>query len=167
MIEDSDYQPKGRPLTGRSVLLMLLGFFGVMLVVNFYMARQAITTHPGLDQKNPYDVGIAYNQEIAAAKAQEALGWSVDLTRAKKGAALEISATVKDRDGQPVGGLEASLHFVHPSNSRMDQKVAAASVGDGIYAGAAELARGRWEVEIEFRRDGERVFRSRNALTVE
>jgi nitrogen fixation protein FixH len=167
MMEDSDYQPKRRPLTGRSVLMMLAAFFGVMFVVNFYMAREAIATHPGLDHKNPYEAGVAYNREIEAAKAQNTLGWSVGLTRAKKGAATEVTATVKDKAGQPVTGLEAALHFDYPSTSRRDKEVAAAAIADGVYAGAAELTPGHWQVEIEFKRDGGTVFRSKNTLNVE
>lgn len=167
MIEDSDYHPKGRPLTGRSVLIMLLAFFGVMLAVNFYMARAAIGTHPGLDHRNAYEAGVAYNKEIEAAKAQNALGWSVGLSRAKKGAATEVIASVKDKAGQPVTGLEAALHFDHPSSSRLDKDVAAPAIADGTYAGAAELTPGHWQVKVEFKRNGETVFRSKNTLSVE
>jgi len=167
MTEDSDYHPKGRPLTGRSVLVMLLAFFGVMFAVNFYMAREAIATHPGLDHKNPYEAGVAYNKEIAAAKAQATLGWSVDLSRAKKGPATEVTATVRDKAGQPVTGLEAALHFDYPSTSRRDVDVPAPALADGVYTGAAELTPGHWQLEIEFKRDGATVFRSKNSLNVE
>ncbi|MBB4197262.1 nitrogen fixation protein FixH [Rhodoblastus sphagnicola] len=167
MIEDSDYQPKGQPLTGRKVLFMLIGFFGVMLGVNFYMAREAVMTHPGLDIAHPYDAGVAYNKEIAAAKAQEGLGWSVGLSRSSQGGATEVTVTVKDRDGQPLNGLEAALHFVYPATSRLDKTVAASGIADGVYSGAAELRPGHWDVEIELKRNGEQAFRSRNAFNVE
>jgi len=167
MIEDSDYQPKGRPLTGRKVLAMLAGFFGVMLAVNFYMAREAVLTHPGLDIAHPYDAGVAYNKEIAAAKAQEALGWSVGLSRSGQGAATALTVTVKDKDGQPVNGLEAALHFVYPATSRLDKTVPAAEIADGVYAGAAELRPGHWDVDVDLKRNGEQAFRSRNAFNVE
>ncbi|SNB65937.1 Nitrogen fixation protein FixH [Rhodoblastus acidophilus] len=167
MIEDSDYHPKGAPLTGRKVLLILIGFFGVMLAVNFYMARAAIKTHPGLDIAHPYDAGVAYNKEIAAAKAQEALGWTVDLSRVVQGAVTAITVTVKDRDGRPVNDLVASLHFVYPATSRLDQVVVVGSVADGVYAGAAELQRGHWEVEVVLQREGQQIFRSRNTFNVE
>ena len=81
MKDESDYRPGGRVLTGRMVLLMLVGFFGVMLAVNFVFATYAVKTFSGLDSDNPYDSGLAYNKEIAAAKAQADLGWTVDLTR--------------------------------------------------------------------------------------
>jgi nitrogen fixation protein FixH len=167
MHEDSDYQPKGRPLTGGKVLAMLLAFFGVMLAVNAYMARQAIATHPGLDHKNAYEAGVAFNKEIAAARAQTELGWSVGLTRVKTGAATQVTAIVKDQAGQPVNGLVATLRFDYPSTSHRDKDVPAAAAGDGVYSGVAELTPGHWNVEIEFARDGQRVFRSKNSFDVE
>jgi len=89
MNEQSDYRPGGRPLTGRLVLLMIIGFFGVMLLVNAVMAIFAVKTFSGLDADNPYDTGLAYNKDIAAARAQGELGWTVELTRTPNGAATE------------------------------------------------------------------------------
>ncbi len=167
MKEESDYQPVGRPLTGRTVLAMLAAFFGVMLLANFIMARQAIKTFSGLDTANPYDTGLAYNHEIAAAKAQAALGWSVELTRTPGGSATQLTATVKDKAGQPVTGLDVSMHFFYPATSKFDREIVAGAVADGVYSGAAELAPGRWDVELNLKRNGERQFRSRNSLTIE
>ena len=167
MTEQSDYRPGGRPLTGRKVLGLLIGFFGVMLLANFIMAREAVTTFSGLDKNNPYDTGLAYNKDIAAAKAQAALGWSVELTRTPDGQATQLTATVKDKAGQAVTGLDVSMHFLQPATSRFDREIAAGAIAEGVYAGSADLAPGRWEVEIDFNRNGERQFRSRNQLTVE
>lgn len=167
MREESDYQGGGRPLTGRSVLLMVVAFFGVMLGVNFYMATVAVKTFSGIDADNPYDSGLAYNKEIAAAKAQGLLGWKVDLTRTADGPATEITATVKDKDGQPITGLDVSMHFYYPATRKLDREVVAAAVANGVYSGSAQLTHGQWEVEIDLKRNGKREFRSRNQLTVE
>lgn len=167
MTEQSDYHPGGKPLTGRKVAALLIGFFGVMLLANFIMAREAITTFSGLDKSNPYDSGLAYNQDIAAAKAQAALGWSVELTRLLDGQATQLTASVKDKAGQAVAGLDVSMHFLHPATSRFDHVIKAGAVADGVYTGAADLTPGHWEVEIDFSRNGERQFRSRNSLTIE
>jgi nitrogen fixation protein FixH len=40
-------------------------------------------------------------------------------------------------------------------------------VADGVYAAAAVLQPGRWDVEIDLKREGQRQFRTRNPLTVE
>jgi nitrogen fixation protein FixH len=167
MNQQSDYRPGGRPLTGRSVLLMIIAFFSVMLLVNFIMAAYAVKTFSGLDSDNPYDSGLAYNKEIAAAKAQGALGWSVDLTRTPDGAATQVTATVKDKSGQPVSGLDVSMHFFYPATRKLDHEVMASPVADGVYAAAAVLQPGHWDVEIDLKREGQRQYRTRNPLTVE
>ncbi len=167
MREESDYQAGGRVLTGRSVFLMITAFFGVMLAVNGYMATQAVKTFSGLDADNPYDSGLEYNNEISAAKAQALLGWKVDLTRTADGPATEITATVKDKSGQPVTDLDVSMHFYYPATRRLDRQVAAAAVANGVYSGSAQLTSGQWEVEVDLNRNGKREFRSRNHLMVE
>ena len=118
MNEQSDYRPGGRPLTGRSVLLMIIAFFSVMLLVNFIMAAYAVKTFSGLDTDNPYDSGLAYNKDIAAAKAQGALGWSVELTRTpgRRG-----DASDRDRQGQvrPAGfGTRRVDAFLLPGDAQ-------------------------------------------------
>jgi nitrogen fixation protein FixH len=167
MNENSDYQPGGRPLTGRSVLMMLLAFFGIMLLANFIMARQAVKTFSGLDADNPYDSGLAYNKEVAAAKVQAALAWSVDLTQTAGSGATQLTATVKDKEGQPVSGLDVTMRFIYPSTRKFDREVAAVAVADGVYSGSAELIGGKWDVEVDLKRNGERQFRSRNAIIIE
>ncbi len=167
MKEESDYQPGGRVLTGRKVMLMLVAFFGLMLLVNFIMATMAVKTFSGLDADNPFDTGLAYNKEITAAKAQAALGWTVEMNRTPSGAGTQVTATVKDNAGQPVRGLDVTIHFYYPATRKLDHDVTASPVADGVYAGAAQLGPGRWDVEIDLKRDGERQFRSRNQLTVE
>ena len=167
MKEESDYQPGGRALTGRMVMLMLVAFFGLMLLVNGIMATMAVKTFSGLDSDNPFDTGLAYNKEIAAAKAQAALGWAVDLNRSPDGAGTQVTATVKDKAGLPVAGLDVQLHFHHPANRKLDHDVSASPVAEGVYAGAAQLTPGRWDVEIDLNRDGARQYRSRNQLEVE
>jgi len=143
------------------------GFLGVMLLVNFVMATFAVKTFSGLDSDNPYDTGLAYNKDIAAAKAQGELGWTVELTRTANGAATQVTATVKDKAGQPVSGLDVFMHFFYPATRKLDREIMASPVADGVYAAAAVLQPGRWDVEIDLKREGQRQFRTRNPLTVE
>ncbi len=167
MSEQSDYQPGGKKLTGRSVLAMLVAFFTVMLLANAIMARYAIKTFSGLDADNPYDSGLAYNREIEAAKAQAELGWRVDLTRTREGPATAITVTAKDRDGRPLIGVEVSTRFMHPANRKLDQVVAASETAEGVYKAGADLTPGHWEVLIDISRDGARLFRTDNQIDVE
>ena len=58
-------------LTGRNVFLILVIFFGVMLVANITMAYYAVATFPGLASDNAYAEGVSYDREIAAAHVGE------------------------------------------------------------------------------------------------
>jgi nitrogen fixation protein FixH len=167
MQEQSDYQPGGRPLTGKTVLLFVLGFFAVILTVNFIMATFAAKTFSGLDAVDPYDSGLAYNQEIAAAKAQAELGWTVELNRANDAGVTQITVNVRDKTGKPVGSLDASIAFHFPATRKFDRTVPATPIAEGVYSGSAELRPGRWDVEISLNRGGQRMFLSHNNLLVE
>ncbi len=167
MIEESDYKPGGRPITGRMALLMLLAFFGAMFLINFIMAGAAVKTFSGQEGGDPYDTGLAYNNEIAAAKAQAALGWKVDITRVQDGPAQQFTTMVKDKAGKPISGLKAEMHFFFPATRKFDQEVVAVPVAAGVYTGSVVLRQGRWMVQTDLIENGKRKFRSRNHFTVE
>ena len=59
------------------------------------------------------------------------------------------------------------MHFFFPATRKLDHEVMASPVADGVYAAAAVLQPGRWDVEIDLKREGQRQFRTRNPLTVE
>ena len=73
MRHDTSAQDKGRPLTGRMVLAMLLAFFGVVIGVNIVMVRLASSTFSGIGDKNAYLAGISHNRTLAAARVQPAV----------------------------------------------------------------------------------------------
>src|SRR5215470_7666303 len=66
-----------RPLGGRTVLVALLAFFGIVIGVNGVMIALAVSTMPGLENEKPYQAGVAYNAEIGAARAQAGRHWTV------------------------------------------------------------------------------------------
>ena len=155
-----------RRLTGRAVLLYVLGFFGVVIAVNLVMMKLAIDTMPGLEVESSYRAGNAYNAAIAAAKDQSARQWRVDghLERGADGRAfLEVEA--RDRGGAPITGLVFSAQLERPTDKRADRSVALIEQGSGIYRGEAEnLAPGQWDVVLEAERGSERLFLSKNRV---
>jgi hypothetical protein len=66
-------------IDGRHVLLGLIAFFGVMLVANSLLVYYALDTFSGGDRPDPYRAGLRYNDTIAAAERQAALGWQSDV----------------------------------------------------------------------------------------
>lgn len=158
-----------RPLTGRTVLLALLSFFGVVIGVNGIMIALAIGTMPGLETDKPYQAGIAYNAEIDAARAQAERHWSVAsrLSRDAQGRAT-VDVMARDAGGAPVSGLAVAVRLLRPADQRGDRVVELSEHEPGIYRGEADgVAAGAFDVEIDASRASERLFRSRNRIVVE
>jgi len=158
-----------RPLTGRTVLLSLIGFFGVVIGINAVMMALAIGTMPGLETKKPYQAGIGYNAEIEAARAQAARRWKVasHIDRDASGRAA-VTVEARDGDGAPLTRLAFTVRLVRPADERADRTISLTEHGSGRYLGeAADVASGLWDIELDADRGPERMFRSRNRVTLE
>jgi nitrogen fixation protein FixH len=159
-------QNSPKPLTGRMVLFLLLGFFGVVIGVNMIMMRLAIQTLPGTEVDSAYSASLAYEKEIAAARDQDGRNWRVDARVervANGGATLRVEA--RDDNGRPLSGLMFQGRFERPTDRRADQAVALAETGIGIYSGnAALIASGQWDLVLEGDAAGRRMFLSRNRV---
>jgi nitrogen fixation protein FixH len=158
---------RGRELTGRMVLTWLVGFFAVVGAVNAVMIGAAISTFAGLEHDSPYQAGLAFDQEIAAARLQDALHWQVQAKVAKSDTGetlVEISA--RDAGGAPLPGLGATAMLVHPTDRRLDRELTMTQVGAGRFNGATGVAAGQWDVVIELTREGVRRFRSKNRIVL-
>jgi nitrogen fixation protein FixH len=141
-------------LSGRHVLIWLLGFFAVVMAANGAFVFFALRTHPGIESEDAYRKGLTFNRTIAAAERQNALGW--------KGAATyaggTLRATIADAAGRPVTGLVAEVLFRRPVAEGNDVAAALTERAEGVYAAAVTLPlKGQWDVVIEARRrDGAR-----------
>jgi nitrogen fixation protein FixH len=155
-----------RPLTGRNVLFMLLGFFGVVFGVNLLMMKLAIDTLPGTEVDSAYSASLAYEKDIAAARDQNARNWKVDAhiqRGADGGATLQVEA--RDDRGTPMSGLKFQGRLERPTDRRADQPVVLAEMGIGIYRGSAPLiAAGQWDLVLEGIAAGRRMFLSKNRV---
>jgi nitrogen fixation protein FixH len=160
-----DAQPR-RPLSGRTVLVWLVGFFGVVIGVNALMAKLAIDTMPGTDVDSAYQAGNAYNAQISAARDQEARRWLVQghiERRADGRAVIEVKA--RDKDRQPLKDLTFSAQLERPIDRRADRRLALTEREAGIYSGeAVEVASGQWDLVLEADSGSRRVFLSRNRV---
>ena len=155
---------RAKKVTGRTVLVWLVAFFGIVAVVNVVMIRAAVSTYGGLETESSYQAGLAFARETADARAQDALHWRVDarLTPTRDGTTLVIDA--RDADGRPLAGLAATARLVHPTDQRDDHAVDLRETRPGELSGTAAAAAGQWDLVIELARDGTRVFRSKNRV---
>ncbi len=153
-----------RRWTGWTILLALLGFFGVVFAVNGVMIYEALSTLSGVDTDSAYQAGLMYEQSVAMAKAQDERHWRVDakLTPSPAGERLDVNA--RDAAGQPLGGIEASAIFERPTDRRLDRGVVLVEDAAGRFHGSAEVTAGQWDLVIELTHHGEQLFRSRNRV---
>lgn len=157
-----------KPLSGRTVLVCLLAFFGVVIAVNVTLAVLAIRTLPGTEVDSSYQAGIGYNAEIAAAGRQDARRWQVagHLERGADGRAV-VRVEARDGSGAPTTGLTFQARLERPIDKRADRTVGLAEREAGIYRGeAADVAPGQWDLVLEAERGSDRVFLSRNRVVL-
>jgi len=157
-----------KPLTGTKVLVILVVFFGVVIAVNVTMATLASRTLSGVDEDRPFVAGLNYGKEIAAAQAQAARKWRVDahIERSADGSAT-VQVEARDAAGQPLTGLKFEGRLERPIDKRADLALDLTEVGIGIYRGKAPaVAPGQWNLVIEGDAKGERMFMSRNRVSL-
>ncbi|MEQ1696507.1 MAG: FixH family protein [Hyphomicrobiaceae bacterium] len=155
-----------RELTGRTVLMTLVGFFGIIFAVNFYFAFVATTTYTGVVSKEPYRKGLAYNKRIAADERQADLRWNVDVDVGREGHAKLI---FKAFDNQPVTNLKVTATIGRPASDAEDRQLTFAETQPGQYeANGAALGSGGWvfaaAATLVAGNDGEPLYRLRKRL---
>ena len=155
-----------RPLTGRTVLICLIAFFGVISVVNGIMIRAAVTTFGGVETSSSYQAGLAFSRETAAIRAQDARHWQVKADVRRDGERTLVEIDARDAEGRPLAGLNATARLQHPADRRSDRDVTLNEVASGRFRGAVGTLAGQWDLTIELTREGERLFRSRNRVVL-
>lgn len=152
-------------ITGRHVLIAMLGFFGIVIAVNLAFVFLALGTWTGLTDKDSYRTGLSWNRTLERDAAQRELGWTTDIdTRVVAGVAGDyrffLTLTVTDRHGQPVNDLRVEGMARHPIAEAKDRSIAIEARGAGIYLGRAELpSPGDWEVRLIMTRPDGSTYR--------
>lgn len=153
-------------LTGRKVLVMLVAFFGLVMMVNVFMMKAAISTFGGVDTKSSYEAGRMFESEVAKAAAQAARDWQVSEHLTPSGDDQVLSIDLHDAHGAPVTGVEVTAKLAHPIDERNDVAFALTESGPGAYRGQAAVPAGVWEIELLVARGDEQLFRSKNRVIV-
>lgn len=140
----------------RLIPWMFVGAFAVVAAVNGVMIAFALDTFSGVTTEQAYEEGLAYNKTLAAARAQEKLGWkcAIDLDARSRHDA-RLAASLSDRSGAPVTGAEITAHFVRPTHDGFDSQVRLSETGIGHYEAQTSLAlAGQWDVVVTASHDG-------------
>ncbi|MET7242334.1 FixH family protein [Methylobacterium sp. EM32] len=155
-------------LTGRRVLLLLVGFFGTIASADAVLVTSALRTWSGLEVASPYHAGQVYNAELARARAQEARGWHLESAVARAGPGAAVTVSLRGRGDEPLAGKALRARLERPTDARADRVLALAATAPGTYAGGVEaLPGGQWRLVVEVvGPDGVELRRERR-LTVE
>jgi nitrogen fixation protein FixH len=156
-----------REVTGRMAFICLVAFFGVVAGVNAIMVHAAVSTFGGVETESSYQTGRVFAREASAAHEQDALHWQVAATIAPAdNATARVEVVALDATGARIRNLTAHATFSHPTDRRFDQVLTLTELAPGRFAGSSTRAAGQWDLVIELDRDGTRMFRSKNRITV-
>jgi nitrogen fixation protein FixH len=157
-----------RPISGRMVLLCFIGFFGVVAAVNAVMIRAATSTFSGVETGSSYKAGLAFKNELAAARAQDALHWQVSGRLWRQGARqASVEITALDQNGAPLSGLALTARLAHPTDARRDHELPVSGAGAGLFRGVIEAGPGQWDLIVDLWRADERLFRSKSRVILQ
>jgi len=158
---------RAKEVTGRTVFVCLVAFFGVVAAVNGVMIRVAVSTFGGLETESSYQAGLAFAREAAQARAQDDLHWRVDAAVAPlRDGAARFVIDARDAGGRPLRGLAAAARLIHPADARDDRPILLEETQPGEFRGAAAASAGQWDLVLELSRDGVRLFRSKNRIAL-
>lgn len=130
--------------TGRHMLMLALGFFGVIIAVNVTMAVVSATSWTGLVVPNSYVASQQFEEKRLAHEAQLDAGWTSSLTFANGQALLSVS----DGAGASIDLDQPVLQINRPIGGHDDQRIVLTRQADGTYAGAVTLGPGVWEALV-------------------
>lgn len=129
-----------KPLTGKKVLAIAGGAFGVIFAVNVAFSIQAVRTFPGLEVDNSFVASQGFDDRR---DAQEALGWELDAHVANG----ELTLRFTDGNGEPVevAALEATLGRATHVREDMEPEF---TYQAGTFRAPVDLAPGNWNIRL-------------------
>jgi nitrogen fixation protein FixH len=146
----------GRTFTGRHIAAILVVFFGLIVAVNFTMARFASSTFGGIVVENSYVASQQFNEWLEDAKADRALGWDAVTSWRPDG---RLAVAVR---GAPAGTTAEGLAR-HPLGRLPDRAIAFERTGPRRFLSREALPEGRWTLRLTLSADGQ-VWRREEAL---
>lgn len=146
--------PAKKPFTGWHMTAILVGFFAIVMAVNFTMARLAFSTFGGKVVENSYVSSQKYNDLLARAEAQDAMGWDEAITvDADRHVRLAIT-----RQGKPLGISSVTATLSHPLGRVPAIALRFAPDGLGGMRSIEKLAPGRWRLDAAVRHGTEQAL---------
>ena len=145
---------------------LFVGGFLLLFVITGNFVRLALGTFPGLVTTNAYERGLAYDDILAAERAQEERGWQLDIaipTYAEPDAIAAV--TLMDRYGDALSGGTVILMAERMTRYAQQVRVTMRDVGGGRYEAPMTFPiSGRWLVSVLAEVEGERHFETQEVF---
>ena len=140
-----------KTLSGRTVLLWVIGFFAVIISVNVYFITISVTSFSGEDEQKPYLQGVEYNSTLQHRAEQAALGWDASMSARRLATGMvrvAVALRRPDESAHDPVTLEGELR--HPSNENRDRIFAMTEIGPGLYqADLKDIGTGAWDMIVK------------------
>ena len=130
--------------TGTHMMLLMICFFGVIIIVNFTMAYLASSSWTGLVVKNTYVASQQYNEHLEAAEAQREMGLSSSVSYHQS----LLVFTVTDKSGNAVEIENAILKIGRPAFEQADKVLHFMPAPNKSRKITVQLDPGIWVLEI-------------------
>ncbi len=148
---------QAKPSSSRWIPWLFVGGFLVVFAANGIMITIAVQTWTGLGTERPYERGIHYNDNLAAAREQDRLGWHHDVeieAQAPQQARLVVALT--DAEEKPVFADSVTAHLIRPTHEGFDFEATLDDGGAGRYSATLAFPlSGQWDVQLVARRGGD------------
>ena len=154
--------------SGNWIPWAFVGGFAIVFSANAALIWFALESFSGLTEAHAYQAGIAYNQTLSEARAQDALGWKADLAvePTLESGLARVTFTLTDRNGRPLNVESVTVDFLRPVVAGKDQSAVLASTAEGRYSATVRLAlAGQWDVHV-VARHGEEVWQMTRRVQV-
>lgn len=121
-------------------------FFVLLAIVNAAFVTVALKTQPGVVTQQPYERGLAYDNELAAAKELEALGWQAEIALVGDN---KLMLNLIDDAQRPLSGAAVRAQVTRPVKDGHDFTLELKDQGNGVYSAPADFPLpGQWNVRI-------------------
>jgi nitrogen fixation protein FixH len=155
------FQPDAQRSLWRLYPYALAAFLGVVMLVNFGMAWTALRTFPGVATADVFDHSNSYDQVLAAATREAALGWSMQ-AELDQGRPVVVLA---GPDGQPLTGARIAGHAKRAlgADDTVDLTFQPTTPGRFV-AGQALAGPAQWDLLLVASRDGRSLHATRRVV---
>ena len=142
-------------LTGKHVLLSLIGFFGVIFAVNGAFIYYAAKSWTGLDIDNSFVHGLSFEEDI-----QEAHEWKVEIDPKDLGNdVVRLNVIIERIDGKSGTPYSMDAEVRRPVVANYDQDIQLTRTAARHYVGDVQVAgRGVWQIRVRGRNQDKAVL---------